>query len=488
MPKGDFAEDIKTIRTPVVGSFQQRENSFSKDQLFINGFVDVFKSPATGETQTHFVKRPGTNLQYNVLSETAETGVGRGIYYWDATGGIYIVIGDSLLFYNGSWALLQGLTTTVGRCAIEEISPSAGTRYLCFNDGAKLYIINTSNVVTTITVNFPTPNNADLVYMDGHLFTSKADGTFYHCNIEDPTTWDPTKYLTAEMYSDGLTGLTHQNNLLVAFGPWSTEFFYNAGNAAGSIVSKVEQYVQMVGCLTPLSIVSQDNAVTFIGSSRTAGYGVYTITGTSEFKKISTPVIDRFIQGEHTTIRAIYAFGAKAAGHHFYIMTLPGINVSFAYDHNTDLWFSWCFGSSSSGPFPFVFSTEQTAPWFGYWAIQHVNGNVYFLDPGYYDDDGTNFQCTFRTARIDGGTMKRKFLHRFELIGDKATTTQNVDIIYSDDDYQNWSTARTIDMSANRGMSRRWGNFRRRGFQATYTGNQPWRIEAIEMDVSLGTE
>lgn len=490
------AEELQTIRISVDGSLQQREFDLTEDQIFINGYVDVFQNPTTGEKDTWFVKRPGTSLTYDFNSK-GYSGNARGCFYWETpygTGDLYVAIGTSILRWNNATPVLLATTTTsAGRVSFETNSPSAGTHYLCVNDGAKLYCIQTNNTVTTITTNFPA-NNADLVYMDGCLFTSTPNGQIFHSNFEDPTTWDPTKYITAEMYSDRLVGIAHQNNLMAAFGPWSTEFFYDAGNASGSILAKLEQSVQMVGCNSPLTINSLENRITFVGSSRSGGYGVYTITGTSEIKKISTPMIDRMINREHQAIRNMQASSSRVGGHFFYCLTFPGYNgggpdapKTLVYDHETGHWFLWSF--QDSGQFAFLFSTEVTNPWFGYWTIQdNTTGNCYTFGQEFKDDVGTNFTSSFVTERVDGGNNKRKFCSRFELIGDRASSTQNVSISYTDDDYMNFKGTRTLDMSNNRAKALRLGNFRRRAWKVSYTGNQAWRVKAIEMDIALGED
>lgn len=492
MPR--IAEELQTIRISVDGSLQQREFDLTKDQMFNNGYIDVFQNPTTGEKDTWFVKRPGTALTYDWHSKGV-LGTVRGCFYWPTpagTGDLYAAIGTNIVRWNsGTPILLATMTTSSGRASFETNSPSAGTHYLCLNDGVKLYCIRTNDAVTTVTTNFPA-NNTDLVYMDGCLFTSTPSGIIFHSNFEDPTTWDPTKYITAEMYSDGLVGIAHQNNLMAAFGPWSTEFFYDAGNASGSILSKLEQSVQMVGCVSPLTINSLENRITFVGSSRSGGYGVYVITGTSEVKKVSTTNIDRMINREHQAIPYMQAFSSRVGGHSFYCLLFPGNTAggtdnpkSLVYDHETNHWFKWDF--QDSGSFAFVFATEVTNPWFGYWIIQDSGyGNCYTFGQEYKDDAGTNFTSSFITERIDGGNNKRKFCSRFELIGDRASSTQNVSVSYTDDDYMNFRGTRTLDMSNNRAKALRLGNFRRRAWKVSYTGNQAWRVKAIEMDIAVG--
>lgn len=489
-------DELKTIRIPAAGSLQQRQFSLDQDQLFCNGYVDVFKNPITNEATTHFVKRPGTDLTYDFNSRGV-VGSTRGCFYWPApfgTGDLYAAIGNLLVRWaGGTPVLLHTLSSSGGSIYFETNSPTAGTHYLCANDGGKLYVIQTNDTVTEITSNFP-GNTTHLVYMDGLMFVANPTGTIHQSNLEDPTTWDPTKYITAEMYSDGLTAIAHQNNLLVAFGPHSTEFFYNAGNASGSILSKVEQSVQMIGCTSSLTVNNFEGTTTFVGSSRSGGYGVYSISGTTEINKISTSNIDRMIQREHQAIDNMQAFSARVGGHHFYCLFLLG-NLSggsdapktLVYDFETNLWFSWKWKNLTY--FPFVFSTEVSDPWFGYWVLQDSSvGNCYTLGEEIKDDDGTNFESYFVTERVDGGTNKRKFCSRFEIIGDKAGATQNVIVSYSDDDYQTFKGSRTIDMNQNRAKGLRLGNFRRRAWKVSYTGNQSWRVNAIELDVTLGED
>jgi hypothetical protein len=56
---------------------------------------------------------------------------------------------------------------------------------------------------------------------------------------------------------------------------------------------------------------------------------------------------------------------------------------------------------------------------------------------------------------------------------------------WSDDDYQSWSTTRTLDLTT-RPYSRSGGVFRRRAYRFKHEVNAPFRAEAMEIDFSLG--
>ena len=101
---------------------------------------------------------------------------------------------------------------------------------------------------------------------------------------------------------------------------------------------------------------------------------------------------------------------------------------------------------------------------------------------GTTQDDGVNFKVTARTSKQDFDTSERKWCSRVELVGDRQSTTTNVNYSYSDDDYVTFSAARVIDMSLVRPVAYAFSYFRRRAHQVDYTGANPFRIEAIEIE------
>ena len=59
-------------------------------------------------------------------------------------------------------------------------------------------------------------------------------------------------------------------------------------------------------------------------------------------------------------------------------------------------------------------------------------------------------------------------------------------IRHTDDDYNNWSQYRNVDLSAIRSVTYQNGSFRRRAYEFFCTDNQPLRLQACEVDVDPG--
>jgi hypothetical protein len=122
-------------------------------------------------------------------------------------------------------------------------------------------------------------------------------------------------------------------------------------------------------------------------------------------------------------------------------------------------------------------------------ALNHDSGLVYQWTQGIeqaavYQDAGSAYTATVQTSKLDFGTEKRKRFHKVALIGDTQASTATVNISWSDDDYDNFSTARSVDMSNDRAYLTNCGAARRRAFKITNATNTPLRLEALEITYS----
>lgn len=470
-------EEIQTVRLPLLGDMTLRGTSASKDQRFVNGYFDVFKNPVTGKEHYYFIKRAG--LSQNIRPP-AGNAIGRGVYYWK--GNVYSVFGNKI--YSGLTDLGASMTTATGRVSFQETRPGATTEYLCVNDGVKLYLIDISGVVTVVTMNFPNPNTTDLVYFDGYLFTLDTDGNLWNSAVDDPTTWSNSTYITAMMYNSTGVGLAHQNNYIVVLGNSHFQMFFDNANASGSPMNNSDILVQQIGCASNNSIISASVTAMWVGNMvGLGGYSVYRMDGITKASRCSTDGIDRILNAEGTDIVTCAANQIKVSGHNFYVLSLTRSNRTFVYDLDNSLWFEW-EAAAGGAKWPIISSVQaQFVP-----VVQHAtNGWIYILDNATTQDDSVNFTVLARTGRIDFEDNQRKFVQKVELVGDVQATTTNVSLQYSDDDYVTLSTARILDQSLAHPYTSALGNFRRRGWQLSYTGSNPIRWEALEMTIRKAT-
>lgn len=544
--KPQTLKEIQTVRVNFLDPQEQRTTSVAQDQRFINGYFDPVYNALKKDIDFFFTKRPGLS---NLTQPPAGATTGRGVYSWRGTlysvfgtkiyGGItdlgvtlttttgicdfaetrpgattqYLGVNDGTSLYliatDNTVVVLNNVAITSSSVANPSVITTATAHGLA--TGNKVYIVGhtgatpsingtvyaatvTGASTFTIPVNvtiggtggtlgvFPSTNTGDLLYMDGYWFTMKTTNTIWNCDVDNPLIWDPSKFITAQMYSGTGVGLARQNNYLLCYSDTAEQAFFDNANAAGSPLNNADQAVQQIGCYSNASIAHEEGTIFWVGASKTGGLCVWALKGITSEKEVSTPTINRVLMAEGTSISSCIGDTVRIGGRLFYILTLTSASRTFVYDPDIELWFEWT-NTAGTGKFPIVSFTQHNNTLV---AQDGTNGRLYTFSNTVYQDSGSNFPVVARTKRVDLDTIKRKFIYRLDLIGDVQSSTTNVSVQYSDDDYVTTSTARTLDMSLDRPFGYSWGNFRRRSWQTTYTGANPFRCSGIEFDFALG--
>lgn len=461
----------KTVRIPLVGSAQNRESDPNKDQRFVNFIPESNKTPINNSTKIFLVKRGGMGT-YTTPSAAAE---GRGCYFY--ADSVYSVYGN--IVYKDTSPIIT-LATSTGVVGWAEATGL--TKYLFLCDGLYGYTITSSGVPTNITsLDFPTPHVPQPIFADGYIFLAKKDtADIYNSTLEDPLTWLASDFITAEMFPDNVVGLAKQNNLVIAVGKTSTEFFFDAGTATGSPLQRNAPLVQQFGSCAPYATFQNEKFCIIVGQSSSGGRAVWQIDGSTP-KKISNEYIEKLLDAEGSTIAACTSFGVRLQGHFFYVLTLDTVDRTLVYDIEEKMWHEWSSNGDNKFAGKFVCDPEL-----GHVYIQHAtNGNLYTLKATNYNDAGTPITCLATTAKLDFDSMNRKTISDLYLVGDTATVDTYISYRWSDDDYQTWSNTHQINL-AKRTIAHRSGMFRRRAYQFIYTDNYPCRLESLELDVRLG--
>jgi hypothetical protein len=350
-----------------------------------------------------------------------------------------------------------------------------------------------SNGVLTASLNsFPTGAYVSgVVSLDSYLFIGvAASNRIYNSAVGDPTSWGALDYITFEQTADTLVAITKHLNYLVAFGNTSTQFFYDNANAVGSPLALSQSYTSEVGCASGDSIVSTDNTVIWVGTSKIYGRSVFLMDGVTPVK-VSTVAIDKHLEAD--TLGQISAYCHKFGGHTLYILTLHGSNVTLVFDINEKMWYQWTQYSmmSSDQSNPGVWMESYFRPTFYAdvlgtpFALDDDTATLYYFDVDTYQDAGQDIYCRTVTDIMDNGTTKRKFYGRLELIGDKVVGGI-MQVRHSGDDYTTWSSYRSIDLGASRSQVYLSGSDRRRSWEFLCTSNVPLRLDGAEIDFRIG--
>ena len=465
-----------TVRIPLIGNHTNRLGSSAKDQIFYNVIIDGLKNALLGEKAENrvFINKRGAFVADTTV--IAGGGAGRAIYYWERTGKKYTVIGNKL--YSNATEL-HTFATATGTCWFTEATGSSDV--LIVGDGTDLLTISTSDVVTDIS-------DADLpaspitpISLDGYVFVVKS-GTdeLYNSNVDAPTAWTSGDFTSAEMYPDNILAIARHVNYIIVFGSFSTEIFYDAANASGSPLARNEAVSFKIGLSARDTICQTDRRFFWVGQSQTGEASVWMLEGL-EPKRASNEFIDKILQNEGSNLSSAKAWICHHKGHTLYVINLNARTI--VYDCDEKIWMDWSiYSSGNHAVLPFNYATQGANETI--LVLHNTDGKIYKLDPSSYQDDAGAILCHITTSKVDMGTAQQKRQFRLELIADKESSG-TVTVDWSDDDYQTWSTSRSLDLTT-RPYCKSGGIFRSRAYRFKHETNAAFRAESFEIDFSLG--
>lgn len=294
--------------------------------------VDVWKS-ADGITWT--LVAGSTDFG----SRTYMGSIVQGGFMWVFGGGI--IAGSRL---PSVWRTAGSATITAPiACypvSFNQSSSAASTQYVMYKTTSKAYLINlTTGLITEITdPDYPATTVPGIVFLDGYFFVMNSKGEIYNSALEDPTSWNPLNFITAEMEPDTGVAIAKHLNYIVAFGTTTTEFFYDAANALGSPLARVDNAFMFYGCASGYSIVHMNNTLVWMCQTQQLGRQIAVMNGFAP-QIISTPFVERILAADD--LATVYAFNTKVNGHDFYVLTLKTSNITLAFDFVTRQWFQW---------------------------------------------------------------------------------------------------------------------------------------------------
>lgn len=466
-------------------------------------------------------QRPGIQ----VFEENGGDSQGRGIYYWERAGQFYFINNDSI--FQGTYATPVTATS---------LSFSAGSERCYFLEvGVYLVILDPENnegwyinsatptVYTEISdVDFP-PNQTPALQLckggaslNDTLFVMATNGEIWNSAISDPTAWGSADFVTAEVEQDGGVHLDLHRQHLVAHGNRTTEYFYWASNPTGSPVDRRLDAFADIGMLDADTYWSEGDTSMFLGFSPTGNIAVYRLNGFTP-EPISKPDIESFLT---TSIidegLSVFASGFYSGGRAFYIITLYSLasgavssTTSIVYQSTNGIWSEWTLGLPGYSNFPLIAWTKATddragtgittrgdlitvlddfMPFDGVSASAVYETGVYAT--GVYEEvagTATAISLELVTGPQDFGRRNLKFMSDLRFQGMRLDHPHPLTVETSDESYNSWTVAGTLDMSDPRDRIRRLGSFTQRNFRFRFSEDEQLRIEGIHVELEGGT-
>lgn len=316
--------------------------------------------------------------------------------------------------------------------------------------------------------------------MNGFVFIMDTLGNLWNSDLNSCVNWTATSFNNAGEVPDAGIGAVRKGNILCAFGSKSIEYFQNSGSSTGTILVKYGQPVE-VGATSFVSILEYDETVYWCGRRGNDEIGVYVLDGFAA-KKISPAFIDADITQRSTSIIRLARF--NYGGHDILAVTTIGSNIERTWILQMDvgIWSLWQDSVNTLGHWGLV--SRYAAD--GVDKLIHINANDangYLTDIGtpVYTDAGVAVTRSVRTRNLDFGTNNGKILYKFKLVGAKKTSTYNIAVSFSDDDYVTTTSWGNIDMSSVLPQLTSGGLFHRRSFTISDANSGNCRLEAIEI-------
>lgn len=461
-------------RLPLVIEPQNRSDSTDKDSKLVNCYMEKQRAPS-GEIEYWIYKRPGIAEQSRPPGVNA---VGSGIYNW--RGDIYSIFVDKL-YKNG--VAIVGTVNNAG--GVYRFSSTLGaTPKLQMGNGLAAYNYDTAGgLVEIIDPDFPAPHVKGWAYLNGTTYAMDPDAGIWGDDINDPVTWPADNVIIAQIEPDFGMALAKQLVYVIALKQWSTEVFYDAANATGSPLGRVEGAKANYGTVSDDSVQDVDGMLFWIGSSRSAATQIIRFANL-KLDVISTPAIERLLQDVDFTLETVYSWQLSVDGHRHYVFTLVSLNLTLAFDIDESQWWQWTDEAGNYMPIcASTFSAGNRA------LLQHVsNGRIYYASSTYTNDDGGAIIVDVVTPNWDAGVEARgKAVKRLVVIADQEAGSA-LEIRTNDHDFEEpkWTQPRKVDLGQKLPCLDDLGVFNRRSHWFRHRSNTRLRLKAIEVQMDLG--
>ncbi len=336
------------MRLPLAVGYGPRDSGGLKDEVSLNAFAE---SGVSG--QTFSVKRPGTGIvQFyppnpgSYTNITVPTAKAQGIYqlgediYFIAGGVLYYCYASNHGYGSAGQAAkcpLSGGSST-GHYFFVQIPDSNHVKSFFLKATTKAFRVYDMVATVVSDDDYPETTVPGAAYLDGTYYVMTPNGQIYGSELEDPLTWSGLNVIKAGSMPDSGVAIRRMINYIVAFGTYTTEFFYDAGNPVGSPLLPVTNAIALVGCCQADSIADTENTLYFMGVTRQQGRSIYRFNGTVP-EKISTPFVDRVISADG--LSEVWAYFIKINGHPMYVLTLKDSAITLVFDTAMNTWHKW---------------------------------------------------------------------------------------------------------------------------------------------------
>ncbi len=391
-------------------------------------FIEIDRNQAKSPLALFFT--PGSTL----FCALATTGKVRGMFA-ARDGNIYAVCDTT--FWEISPAGVKtsrGTVAGTGKVWMDE-NGYGFSEIMISNNSSTAYIYNYSTNVFGAITDSDFPGATTVSFMDGYFITTKpGTGQVWISDLYAGTSWDATKFKTAEAAPDNAVGAAVANRVLYIFGTDTTEIWANQG-IADYPFARQSGAVFQTGCIALESIAVLDTKVFWLSDDLTVK-----MTDGYNSETISTQAINWAIENYNQVSNAI-GFTYKLGGHEYYAITFPGDDITWAYDVTTTFWHRFKSYGQGRSRINCAVQLGQDV-YVGDWS----SGDISQLDYSALTENGQPIERVRQTQVITEEartyTMNRLVLDfdtGLSLIEEGLGSNPVISMSYSDDGGRTWS-------------------------------------------------
>lgn len=498
---------IQLAQTPTARGWAKSIGTSAKDAQVINGFIEVSVNQTLGTKSVYVQKRSGSTT-----GATYASGVVRLKYYGSLVSAGYAtatalyddsatnlgalsaavstnnnyIVAESIVGSKGissfvtqdgaGWfiysdatssnfptfsgdrtsgsAVISGIASTTGIYPGQAVSGTgipADTRVASVDSGTQITLnknaTSGSGTATTITkeavskiidAQFPTANS--MASMDGYFFAGTSTGTIYQSAINDPSSWASSDVTNADLSGDGCNFIfRHQNHIVAAGSVGTIQYFYNNGNSSGSILSAAKNLsVSGINLLNqPVPFHDGSYCLAATASDTLAGarrnLGLFRLTGTNTYQQISDSMVSGVLLDE-----VLFNIGVAEIGNKSVVLVHSATDTNVVcYDPTVSAFTLLSMDAAITSSFGAQFTKAGSSSAFT-WALGDT-----------WTDSSSAYTLTIQTEPQEmAGGKSTTDSQAILLAGTEASGAASLEI--TDDDYQNWVSKGSFDMTAKR--------------------------------------
>lgn len=345
--------------------------------------------------------------------------VNGGVYASQATytvatiGGSGAVTGLTLV-NNGNYTIQPGTPSTT----ITSGNGTGLTLTLTFGTGAGgagTYVVSTSQTVSSTTIyglNFSVMpatdgafQGADVVDVVDNYFVYNRPGTQQFGSTAPLSPISPSlSFSSKDGAPDNLVSLIVDHREVYLLGEVSSEVWVNSGLFPFAF-QRIPGTSTQHGIAAKFSVARLGNSFAYLSKNIRGDGQVMMMNGYTP-TRISTHAVENTIEG--ADISDARAWTYLIEGHEVYVISFPGLDLTWAYDIATSMWHKWLWVDKKNvyhrhrGNCHTHFANMNLV---GDWE----NGQIYMLDPNTYTDDGGEIRRLRRAPHLVSDFQRQYF-------------------------------------------------------------------------------